>query len=432
MGMVGPSTIAHNNYATNTASILRGGNNAAGPISNLNATSPYRVQVINDFDTSNTKLYYGDNAAIGGLDFDAWPAQIEYLATRLAGVPAAKRWLNYELGRNGISRSLSEHKAALDRDIANARSKGFSKIFLNKLWFRTSSTSGWEKGSANRQKIVDINAYIDQLVAAATDLVIVDLPVFMHDPSTGSGLNVEPYSDAVRNDGQHISSRGGRRASKAYEAAVAPFVVAKTFPTPASENKIPAMAGSGGALGPATGEVYSGFTLAAAGSAITTVASRVTNGGKPYQRLAFSGMSYIGSSGASIEMRSDGFAATAGERVNWRCKVRIPATQNPYMFYAALEGGSNTTGARSVAFAPARTDLSTDEVVTTTGTTLTSGSVFNGAADTEDREFWLEGTLPIHVDVDSPLTVVVRFLLRASAVDFVAEIGEFQTFNWAG
>ena len=426
LGMIGPSTVAHNLTATNTSSIVRGGWNSAGPVLWANALGGQKMRIWNEFNLSDTygRFYTGDQAGQGGLTYTSWQSMIDYLGARFASLPASERWAFYELGRNDLTVSTTAaHMAAMAGHIASLRSYGFSRILVAKLWNRHTSAGGvWASGGAARAQVSEINAAIVSTYGAASDITIVDFPAFMHD--SGSA-DANPLLSSVRADFTHFTSKGAKLGGKAILAAMGGLVATQAYPDATTIS----LEGTGGTKTGVTGSVYNGCTATVNGTAITAVASTVTVEGKPYQRFVASGLEAVASTGSDVQFSIPVIAATSGQRLGVRCKVKIPVTQALYGFYAALEGGNAAVGGRSYLLSMNRGDVQTNEVTTgVIGANIAAATEFDG---TEAQDLWLETTLP--VTASGNVSFVARAIFKAGTAagqTFQFDIGEIQVYAW--
>jgi len=430
IGLIGPSTIAQNNYGA-TATPWRAGNLSSGPL--VWALMQDRLADFRTMAKTTTPFYDGDNQAIYGATQDTYAAQIAALNARMSGVSNWVAW--YEVGRNDVQNNGATGAdliAWTQRDVALLRAGGAKYILLSNLWKKDTSQGGvWAVGGAGRVALDAYNAWLKTYEAANKDIIVVDYLSALTDPASADG---NPYSWVARGVGTHYSAIGAQRAAL---LAVVPALrkITKPHPYPArpAESLIGALSGTGGTKTNATGSVVDGWDLSQAAATATVVGSTETINGETFQVAQISAATGTTANGGQLTFsKTANIAVAAGNKVGLRCKVLIPATAIPYGLVIGLgraTGQGDASQARAFAIIPQTGDDPTT-VIAAPGAAWAATPKFDGSIP---QELWVETSSYVLGATGGSSVAVSIGLLFGPAVaagdSLTIKVGQIQTFE---
>ncbi|MFC5760508.1 SGNH/GDSL hydrolase family protein [Rhizobium sp. GCM10022189] len=430
IGLVGPSTVEYNHYGAINNSVYRNYGLASGPFT-WALMRDRRAQILIE-PKATGNFIAGDNQGVGGVGGSAYPAQIAAIKTRFAGVPTNKRMIYYDPGRNDLTdgHDLAYYQTFINRDVADMKAFGFAKILIGMLFNRDPAYGPpWEEGGVARATLAQINNWMTATFGADPDIKLIDFPSALIDPGTGN-----PLPGTMRSDYTHLTAKGGDFASVAVSAALAELCDAVPYPAPGADNLIAPLSGTGGSKTSVTGTVFDDWTAAlTVNTTASVVASQVVLDGKSFQRFDISNTTSVPSGGAQLAFtKTTPIAVPANKKIGQRMRVKIPATNVPYMLFALL-GTSGFSGiptaARSHAIASI-IDETANTPVEAAGTNFSGGFKFDG---TKDMDLWIETPNFVQADVaGSSIGLALRLFFGngGAGATLRLDVGEIQTFDW--
>ncbi len=430
IGLIGPSTIAQNNYGA-SATPWRAGNISSGPL--VWALMADRRADFRTMAKTTTPFYDGDNQAIYGATQDSYAAQIAALNARMSGVTNWVAW--YEVGRNDVQNNgatAADLIAWTQRDVALLRAGGAKYILLSNLWKKDTSQGGvWAVGGAGRTVLDAYNAWLKTYEAANKDIVVVDYVSAYTDPASADG---NPFSWVARAVGTHYSAIGAQRGGLGpVLAALRKITKPHPYPARPAESLIGALSGTGGTKTNATGTVVDGWDLTQAASTATVVGSTETINGETYQVATISAATGTGANGGQLTFaKTANIAVAAGKKVGLRCKVLIPASAVPYGLVIGLgsaTGQGDASQARAFAIIPQTGDDPTT-VIAAPGAGWAATPKFDGSIA---QELWVEtSSYVLGTTGGSSVAVSIGVLFGpalASGDTLTMKVGQIQTFE---
>lgn len=430
IGLIGPSTIAQNNYGA-SATPWRAGNISSGPL--VWALMQDRLADFRTMAKTTTPFYDGDNQAIYGATQDSYAAQIAALNARMAGVPNWVAW--YEVGRNDVQNNGATGAdliAWTQRDVALLRAGGTKYILLSNLWKKDTSQGGvWAVGGAARVALDTYNAWLKTYEAANKDIIVVDYLSALTDPASADG---NPYPWVARAVGTHYSAIGAQRAALlAVVPALRKITKPHPYPPRPAESLIGALSGSGGTKTNATGTVVDGWDLSQAAATATVVGSTEVINGETFQVAQISAATGTTANGGQLTFsKTANIAVAAGKKVGLRCKVLIPATAIPYGLVIGLgsaTGQGDASQARAFAIIPQTGDDPTT-VIAAPGAAWAATPKFDGSIP---QELWVETSSYVLGATGGSNVAVSIGLLFGPAVaagdTLTIKVGQIQTFE---
>ena len=436
LGIIGPSTIAQNNYGA-SATPWRAGNLSSGP-DVWALGKEHIVEFLTEAKTT-APYYGGDNQAVYGATQDQYDAQITALASRMSGV--ANWGAHYEVGRNDIQNNaatLADLQTWTQRDVGKLRTAGAKFIILSNLWSKTTAWGGvWASGGAARAVVDAYNAWLPTYVAANADLEIVDYASVFIDPGSA---DKNPFSWVTRNNTAggytHYSAVGAKRGGEqAVLPALKAFAAPRAYPARPGVSLLADLTGTGGTKTNATGNVADGYDVTQTANTATVVASQETINGETYQVMTISAATGTGANGGQVSMsKVGGVAVAAGKKVGIRGKAIVPASAIPYglvlgMGSAAGQGAASQS--RTFAMIP-QTNDDPSTVIAAPSAAWGATPKFDGSTD---LELWFESSSYVLGDTGGSTVAVSLSILfgpAASAGDTLTfKIGQLQTFELA-